>query len=289
MKLVSKILLAITALLSSANSFAQIKNAKTETVKIYGNCGMCKARIEKAGSRKNIANVTWDKETKRASLQYDLSKTNRDEILKRIALAGHDNEKYLAPDDVYAQLPECCLYKRELKVNSKSKVAMMMEKEHSNHNETEQVGRPATIKSRHLNNVIESYFLVKDALVKSDAIASMQKAAGLLKAIKAVEMTKLSAEEHTTWMRVMKDLELDAQRIAGSKDIAKQRTAFTLLSKNMYDLVKTSGQDKPIYYQHCPMYNNGKGANWLSKESAIKNPYYGAKMMTCGSTIETLD
>lgn len=289
MKLVSKILVAITALLSSSNSFAQIKNAKTETVKIYGNCGMCKARIEKAGNRKNIANVTWDKETKKASLQYDLSKTNQDEILKRIALAGHDNEKYLAPDNVYTQLPECCLYKRELKVNSKSKVAAVIKKEHFNHSGTEQVGRVATIKSQYLNSVIESYFWVKDALVKSDALASMQRAAGLQKAIKGVDITKLSAEEQSTWMKVMNDLESNAQKIAGSKDIAKQRAAFALLSKSMYDLVKTSGPEKPIYYQHCPMYNNGKGANWLSKESAVRNPYYGAKMMTCGSTIETLD
>ncbi len=288
MKLVSKILVAITALLSSANSFAQIKNAKTETVKIYGNCGMCKARIEKAGSLKNTATVIWDKDSKKASLHYDGSKTNQNEILKRIALAGHDNEKFLAPDNVYAQLPECCLYNRELKVNSTSKVAAGVRKEHSNHSEMKQ-NNQATIKSQQLNAVIESYFSVKDALIKSDANASMQRAAELLKAIKGVEMSKLSSEEHNAWMKVMNDLALNAQRIAGSKDIAKQRTAFSLLSEDMYDLVKTSGQNKPIYYQHCPMYNNGKGANWLSKESAVKNPYYGAKMMTCGSTIETLD
>ena len=50
MKSLSKIVMVIGVLLSSVNSFAQIKNAKTETVKIYGNCGMCKATIEKAGN-----------------------------------------------------------------------------------------------------------------------------------------------------------------------------------------------------------------------------------------------
>ena len=38
---------------------AQVKNAKTETVKIFGNCGMCKTKIEKAGNLKNIAKVDW--------------------------------------------------------------------------------------------------------------------------------------------------------------------------------------------------------------------------------------
>jgi len=288
MKLVSKTLLLFVALLSSKNTLAQIKNSKTETVKIYGNCSMCKSRIEKAGSLKNTATVIWDKDSKKASLRYDGSKTNRDEILKRIALAGHDNEKFLAPDDVYAQLPECCLYNRELKLTSKSNVAAGVRREHSSQSEMKQNSQ-ATIKSQQLNAVIESYFSVKDALVKSDANASMQKAIVLVKAIRAVEMTKLSAEEHTTWMKVRNELEQNAQRIAGSKDVAKQRTTFALLSENMYDLAKSSKQDKPIYYQHCPMYNNGKGAHWLSKESAVKNPYYGSKMMTCGSTKETLD
>lgn len=288
MKLVSKTLLLFVALLSSKNTLAQIKNSKTETVKIYGNCSMCKSRIERAGNLKNTATVIWDKESKEASLRYDGSKTNQDEILKRIALAGHDNERFLTPDDVYAQLPECCLYDRELKVTSKSKVVTGVKNEHSNHSEMKQNSQ-AAIKSQQLNAVVESYFSVKDALVKSDAIASMQKATVLVKAIRAVEMAKLSAGEHTTWMKVRNELEQNAQSIAASKDIAKQRTTFALLSKNMYDLAKSSKQDKPIYYQHCPMYNNGKGAHWLSKESTIKNPYYGSKMMTCGSTIETLD
>ena len=36
------------------------------------------------------------------------------------------------------------------------------------------------------------------------------------------------------------------------------------------------------------MANGGKGANWLSKENAVKNPYYGSQMLTCGSTVETI-
>lgn len=62
-----------------------------------------------------------------------------------------------------------------------------------------------------------------------------------------------------------------------TKDISKQRNAFVLLSKNVYELAKVSKQNTPVYYQHCPMFNNGKGADWLSKGSAIKNPYYGTK------------
>ena len=60
------------------------------------------------------------------------------------------------------------------------------------------------------------------------------------------------------------------------------------LSKNMYASIKVSKQETPTYYHHCSMANNGKGADWLSKENAIKNPYYGSQMLSCGKTIETI-
>ena len=289
MKSLSKIVMVIAVLLSSVNSFAQIKNAKTETLKIYGNCGMCKATIEKAGNVNKVASVEWNKDTKMATLTYDSDKTDQDEILKRIALAGYDSEKFLAPDDVYAKLSDCCQYKRELKPVAKTQdAAMDMKKEHSNHNDIAQKNTTETQNVPQLKAVFDNYFSVKDALVKTDAGISSAKAAELVKAIKAVEMTKLSTEEHTVWMKVMKDLTANAEKIATSKDVAKQRETFALLSKSMYELTKVSKQETPVYYQHCPMYNNGKGANWLSKEEAVKNPYYGSKMLTCGSTIETM-
>ena len=289
MKSLSKIVVVIVVLLSSMNSFAQIKNAKTETIKIYGNCDMCKANIEKAGNVNKVATVNWNKDTKMATLNYDGKKTNQDEILKRIALAGYDSEKFLAPDDVYAKLSDCCQYKRELKPVAKTQdAAMDMKKEHSNHNDIAQKNTTETQNVPQLKAVFDNYFSVKDALVKTDAGTSFAKATELVKAIKAVEMTKLSTEEHTVWMKVMKELTANAEKIATSKDVAKQRETFALLSKSMYELTKVSKQETPVYYQHCPMYNNGKGANWLRKEEAIKNPYYGSKMLTCGSVQETI-
>ncbi|OOB84237.1 DUF3347 domain-containing protein [Flavobacterium columnare] len=291
MKSISKILMVITVLLSAVNSFAQIKNAKTEIVKIYGNCEMCKTTIEKAGNVKNVATVEWNKDTKMAILNYDDKKTSQDEILKRIALAGYDSEKFLAPDDVYAKLSDCCQYKRELKPVAKTKDAGMdMKNEHANHNQSDMAQKNTTETQNvpQLKAVFDNYFSVKDALVKTDAGISSARATELVKAIKAVEMTKLSTEEHTVWMKVMKDLTANAEKIAVAKDVTKQREIFALLSKSMYELTKVSKQETPVYYQHCPMYNNGKGANWLSKEEAIKNPYYGSKMLTCGSVQETI-
>ncbi|SFO17948.1 Copper chaperone CopZ [Paenimyroides ummariense] len=113
MKSIVKILLVVSLVLSATNTFAQMENTKKETVHISGNCGMCKTTIEQAGNVKNVAEVVWDKDSKTAVLTFDDEKTNKEEILKRIASAGYDNDKYSAHDDVYAKLPACCQYDRK--------------------------------------------------------------------------------------------------------------------------------------------------------------------------------
>jgi len=46
--------------------------------------------------------------------------------------------------------------------------------------------------------------------------------------------------------------------------------------------------DEAIYIQHCPMANSNKGADWLSLSDEIRNPYFGADMLTCGEVTEEL-
>jgi len=96
------------------NDRSQIKepSAKTESFKVWGKCDMCKARIESTVKSEGAASASWDKKTQMLTVSYDPSKTNRDALSKKLASAGHDTEKYKAPDEVYAKLPACCHYER---------------------------------------------------------------------------------------------------------------------------------------------------------------------------------
>lgn len=312
MKNLLKSIMMAFAMLSIVACDAQIKNAKTEQVKVYGNCGMCEKTIEKAGNLKNIANVDWDKDTKMATITYDATKTNQDEILKRIALAGYDSETFLAPDDVYSNLHGCCQYDREAKVSVKSeaiaemKSEMKMEENHDGHNHTEmkeekkdamkakmeskhaEMTSSKTKKENQLDAVYDSYFAVKDALVKTDGKDAAAKATALLTSLNVVKMGELKSNVHLVWMKVMKQLKEEAKAISQTTDTKKQRDSFDSLSENIYQLIKVSKTATTVYVQHCPMANDGKGANWLSKESTVKNPYYGSTMLSCGKVVETI-
>jgi len=283
-----KIMVATFVLLSITIN-AQIKNAKTETVKIYGNCGMCEATIEKAGSLKKVAKVDWDQDTKMAIVTYDAKKTTQDEILKKIALAGYDSDKFLAPDDVYNNLHGCCQYDRVAKVPVKEITTAMASNEdhlvHGNHNEISVIENQ---NENQLKSIFDNYFLVKDALISSDGNATATASKGLLTAINNVKMEKLDMNVHTVWMKVLNQIKEDAEHISDTKDIKHQRDHFTTLSKDIYTLIKAAKYEVPVYFQFCPMYNSGKGANWLSKENTVKNPYYGSMMLSCGKTVETI-
>ena len=144
------------------------------------------------------------------------------------------------------------------------------------------------LSDKKLNVVFKNYFLLKDELVSTNGPSAAAKAKLLVAALTDVKRKELSKKEHTVWMKVMKNLTADAKAIAATSDVKAQRIFFVSLSKKMYDLVKVAKYDSPVYYQFCPMANDGKGANWLSKENAVKNPYYGAKMLKCGEVVETI-
>jgi copper chaperone CopZ len=96
-----------------SNTEKATADPSTETFKVYGNCGMCKSRIEKAA--KSLAGVTaaeWDSETAMVTVTFDPTKITLDEIHTKIASVGHDTDKVKAQDDVYSHLPGCCKYDR---------------------------------------------------------------------------------------------------------------------------------------------------------------------------------
>lgn len=286
MKSIFKLLMGITMLFSLSSCEAQIKNSKTETAKVYGNCGMCKKTIEKAANEKGVVKAEWDVDSNLLTMTYDGTKTNPDAILKKVAYAGYDSDKFRAPKEAYEGLHGCCQYERPGETPSKS----VTHDEHQGHQmaATEKNAPADNQQDAGFDKVLAAYFSVKDALVKSDGATASKAAEVLGKAIAGAAMDKMDRKQHQVWMKLLNELKEDAKHIADTKDVKHQRDHFSSLSSNMHEVVKAFNPQKEVYYQKCPMYNDGAGATWLSKEKAVKNPYYGSAMLTCGSTIETI-
>ncbi|NQV02363.1 MAG: cation transporter, partial [Bacteroidia bacterium] len=101
----------------------------TEEIKVYGNCGMCKSRIEKAAkSVEGVTKATWDATENVLNVTFDETKATVLKIEEAVAKVGHDTDHVKADDKVYAKLPGCCKYERPV---SKKKMEM---KGHEGHN-----------------------------------------------------------------------------------------------------------------------------------------------------------
>jgi hypothetical protein len=138
---------------------------------------------------------------------------------------------------------------------------------------------------RSLSPVLNDYFGVKDALVAGDARAAAGKAAEMMKAVSSVNVKTLPGKDQKAFTAVQEKLVFDARHISESSDLGHQREHFAVLSTNMALLAKqVPMSQQPVYEDYCPM----KKAYWLSSESAIKNPYYGNSMLTCGKVTATL-
>jgi Cu(I)/Ag(I) efflux system membrane fusion protein len=138
-----------------------------------------------------------------------------------------------------------------------------------------------------ISGVLEAYLELKNALVGSASEDAHQQAIALLEYLEELE-SGLSKEGEQAWEPYGKKIRTAAERIRDHPNsLEEQREAFHTLSDRLIEAVGKWGTGgKKLYKDHCPMAFDGEGADWLSEFEAIKNPYYGEKMLECGSVKE---
>lgn len=86
---------------------------KSEEIKVWGNCGMCKKTIEAAALKAGASTASWSEETKMLSIAYKPKKTDVKAIQEAVAASGYDTQDVTAPNEVYSKLHGCCQYDRK--------------------------------------------------------------------------------------------------------------------------------------------------------------------------------
>ncbi|WP_373056669.1 DUF3347 domain-containing protein [Zunongwangia sp. H14] len=130
-------------------------------------------------------------------------------------------------------------------------------------------------------NVLGNYLNIKNALVKDDQEAAANAGGRLAESLGEFNKASYSSEEQQELTDIIEDAKEHAEHISESA-IAHQREHFDILSKDMIDMIAITGTNRKLYQAYCPMYNDNKGAQWLSTEKEIQNPYMGSKMPGCG-------
>ncbi|OJJ19209.1 hypothetical protein BKI52_20570 [marine bacterium AO1-C] len=147
---------------------------------------------------------------------------------------------------------------------------------------------PAEFKNQ-LKELVKAYLSLKEAFVKTDATKASTQAKLVSGSLEKVNMTLLKNEAHMAWMKHLAQIKSATQAISKAKDVEKQRTQFEQLSNALITAVKSFGVSEiTLYKQYCPMAFDNEGAFWLSDKEEIRNPYFGDKMLKCGSVKETI-
>ncbi|WP_299312607.1 efflux RND transporter periplasmic adaptor subunit [uncultured Aquimarina sp.] len=143
---------------------------------------------------------------------------------------------------------------------------------------------PSSFQKEFISN-LSAYFLLKNALVASNANNASTFSEQMLRGLKIINTSELQKTELDYVQMIIKKLEV----MVNKEDLKDQREHFVTLNESLETLIKSFDNiSDTIYIQKCPMADSNKGAIWLSKEEEIRNPYFGDQMLTCGSVIDTL-
>ncbi|PAW95359.1 hypothetical protein CKK33_18385 [Mucilaginibacter sp. MD40] len=143
--------------------------------------------------------------------------------------------------------------------------------------------------SASVKEMVANYLQLKNALTNDNSNDAATAGKTLSEGFVKLDKSVLTADQKKAYTDIADDAKEMAEHIgiSGGK-LPHQREHFDMLSKDMYDLVKLFGPSLPLYVDRCPMFNDKKGAIWLSETKEIKNPYLGSAMPTCGSIKEEL-
>lgn len=143
---------------------------------------------------------------------------------------------------------------------------------------------------KQIDAVLSQVLLTADALADDNLDASLAGASHAKQALASVDMTILTGIAHVRWMQSLDALSQPLGKMVETKDIESFRLAFAALSSELVRIVKMFGpiRSEPIYALRCPMAFDNRGATWLQQDKAVRNPYFGKAMPTCGDVIDTI-
>ena len=140
-----------------------------------------------------------------------------------------------------------------------------------------------------LQPLYKDYFQFKDALTKDDFNSAKKALLEFEKSFNKINMSVFKGDAHKIWMSYQAELKKQTLHATHIKNIKGLRMSLEPISNVMIAMTKAFNPlNESAYVQFCPMANSDKGANWLSKENKVVNPYFGASMIKCGEVKETI-
>lgn len=139
-----------------------------------------------------------------------------------------------------------------------------------------------------VGQLADDYLGIKNALVKGDFLIAQTHAGHMAETLEELRINDMPEGGAPLWEEHIDNIKDQLSDMALATDIESLRSEFSYMSRDMATLVRQFGiAEGELYLQYCPMAFDNTGAYWLSAEQEISNPYFGDKMLRCGSTQAT--
>tara|TARA_B100000809_G_C15118598_1_gene523396 strand:- start:902 stop:2683 length:1782 start_codon:yes stop_codon:yes gene_type:complete len=133
------------------------------------------------------------------------------------------------------------------------------------------------------------YIELKNTLVNDDFTNAIRTAKKFETVFNKINGSIFKGEAHNIWMKHSSIAKKSINELINSTGIESSRKHFISLSTQMIILAKKfNPTQKTLYIQHCPMADQDKGADWISIDEEIENPYFGTTMLKCGEVQTTI-
>lgn len=140
-----------------------------------------------------------------------------------------------------------------------------------------------------VKKIVDHYLHLKNALINDNGSEAATASKEMEQVLTKVDKSLFTAEQKKVYDDIEDDLKEHTEHIGSNGNkIEHQREHFSMMSEDVYDLVKAFGGGQTLYHDHCPMANDSKGAMWLSEMKEVKNPYFGGKMNECVKVEEVI-
>lgn len=140
-----------------------------------------------------------------------------------------------------------------------------------------------------LSPLFTVYFELKDYLVKDNFEEAKKSAINLFELNSSLNAQFSDKNTQEVWLSYHKTIAKNTQHVTHTNSIAELRELFIEISNTFIAMAKTFGMgNESAFVQFCPMANSDNGAQWLSKENNILNPYFGAAMLYCGTVTDSI-
>jgi len=139
-----------------------------------------------------------------------------------------------------------------------------------------------------LEHVMATYVHLKDAFVASNTSSALEELVLFDSALNYIDMKLLKGEAHMFWMNQLKAISSHSATMKTKSNLEDQRKEFSNISDLLIATSKSLGLNEKMFIQYCPMAFDNQGANWLSADKEIRNPYFGDKMLKCGEITDSI-